>query len=494
VLAGDDLDETEALGVLGDLMRAIPALLLIHALLLTAAPLFAAEAEGAPAPVAMIRLDGAIDVPSSEYLTRALKVAEERGAQCLLILLNTPGGLGEPMKDMTEALLNAPLPTVVYVFPAGAYAISAGTFITLSAHIAAMQPATTIGAAHPVSLFSMPSVPEPPKEELEKTEGEGEDESEAEDRTTKISPDVMMEKVVNTFALQARVIAEARGRNADWAEQAVRESVVLSAKDAVEHNVVDLVAEDVDDLLNKIDGTEVRLPGRRTAVLRTIGAAIEEIPPTVKERFLHVLASADLLLVLLVLAGLGIMFELQNPGAILPGVIGGLSLLLALYSMAVLPVNYAGVGLILFGMLLLLAEVKIVSHGVLTVGGIASFVTGALMLMDTDTPFRSALTVSWQVIVFMALLLLGFFLFVIGAAVRAHMRKVQTGEQGMLGGKGRALTALNPKGRVLVEGERWRARAADGGIEEGHEIQVVGQEGFLLIVQGRGGTSTQERS
>jgi membrane-bound serine protease (ClpP class) len=289
--------------------------------------------------------------------------------------------------------------------------------------------------------------------------------------------------MVNTFALQARAIAKARGRNADWAEKAVRESATLEAADAVDEQVVDLLAEDVEQLLDEIHGREISLPGDRAVTLNTSGARRVEIGPTAKERFLHVLASPDILLVLLVLAGLGILFELQNPGAILPGVIGALSLLLALYSMAVLPVNYAGVALILLAMLLFLAEVKIVSHGILTVGGVASFIIGALMLTDTGTPFESALKVSWQVVIAMAALLVLFFLFVVGAAVRAHMRKVETGEQGMLGATGRALDVLEPAGSVLVEGERWRARAVDGGVGEGEGVEVVGQEGFTLLVR-----------
>ncbi len=448
--------------------------------------------EEAPRPVAMIRLEGAIDVPSAEYLERALGVAQGRDAQCLLILLNTPGGLGEAMKQMYEALLNASLPTIVYVYPAGAYAISAGTFVTLSAHIAAMHPATTIGAAHPVQLFSTPKMPEPP-ETPEPEVASDEDEAGGADREAREAAgapsDVMDEKITNTFALQARVIAEARGRNADWAEEAVRHNAILSARGAVDQGVVDLLADDVPGLLAAVDGWEVSLPGERTAVLATREAPVEEIKASAKESFLHVLADPNILLVLLVLAGLGIMFELQNPGAILPGVIGGLCLLLSLYSMAVLPVNYAGVGLIAFGMLLLLAEVKVVSHGVLTVGGVASFVTGALMLMDT--PLESALRVSWQVVLVMAMLLVLFFLLVIGAAVRAHMRKVETGEQGMLGEKGRALTALDPQGRVLVEGERWRARAVEGEVGEGEEVEVVDQEGLLLIVRRLGSGPTE---
>ena len=486
MLAEHELDDPSKDGVLAMRMRIGLASVVAAALVVVALGGARAKGEARP-PVAMIRLEGAIDVPTAEYLERAVRVAEERGAQCLLILLNTPGGLGQPMKEMTETLLSSPVPTIVYVYPAGGFAISAGTFVTLSAHIAAMHPATTIGAAHPVSLFSTPKMPEPPAEEEK-----GEEAGEAEKEKERFSPDVMAEKMVNTFALQARVIAEARGRNAEWAEKAVRESATLSATDAAELGVVNLVAEDIAGLLAAVDGWEVSLPENRTVVLATEGAAIEEISASAKERFLHVFADPNILLVLLVLAGLGIMFELQNPGAILPGVIGGLSLLLALYSMAVLPVNYAGVGLIAFGMLLLLAEVKVVSHGVLTVGGVASFVIGALMLMDTSlTP---ALRVSWQVIVVMAALLVLFFLVVVGAAVRAHMRKVETGEQGMMGEGGRALNALNPKGSVLVEGERWRARAVEGEVAEGDEVEVVGQDGFVLLVRRRGEGTPRARA
>jgi membrane-bound serine protease (ClpP class) len=479
--------------------------LILIALIALGAAGAASGAAPEPGPVAMIRLQGAIDVPSSEYLQRALRIAEEQDAQLLLILLDTPGGLGQPMQDMTKALLNAPLPTVVYVSPAGAHAMSAGTFVTLAAHVAAMHPVSTIGAAHPVSLFSMPELPGEEKKPEEPAgppappgaaeppgfaappgpagpaEGPGVEEERKPE--AKGSADVMTEKVVNAFAQDARVIAEARGRNAEWAEAAVRRSVAVGAKEALELGVIDLVADGVDDLLAKLDGREVTLSGGRVVTLKLAGAPVIEIRASAKERFLHVLADPNILLVLLVLAGLGIMFELQNPGAILPGVVGGLSLLLALYSMAVLPVNYAGVGLIAFAMLLFLAEVKVASHGVLTVGGVASFVTGALMLMDTE--LHPALTVSWQVIIVMAVLMVMFFLFVVGAAIRAHMRKVETGSQGMSKAPGRALTKLDPKGSVLVEGERWRARAAEGEIGEGEGVEVVGQEGFTLVVRRR---------
>ena len=494
-------------------MQGRRAPLILIALIALAGAAGATSHDRTPGPVAMIRLQGAIDVPSSEYLQRALRIAQEQDAQLLLILLDTPGGLGQPMQDMTKALLNAPLPTVVYVSPAGAHAMSAGTFVTLAAHVAAMHPVSTIGAAHPVSLFSMPELPGEEKKPAAPAPAapaapagppappgfamppgfatppgfavpaEGPGVGEERKPEAKDSAGVMTEKVVNAFAQDIRVIAEARGRNADWAEEAVRYSAAISAKKALELGVIDLVADSVDDLLAALDGREVTLPGGRVVTLKPVGAPVIEIRASVKERFLHVLADPNILLVLLVLAGLGIMFEMQNPGAILPGVVGGLSLLLALYSMAVLPVNYAGVGLIAFAMLLFLAEVKVVSHGVLTVGGVASFVTGALMLMDTN--LHPALTVSWQVIVVMALLMVVFFLFVVGAAIRAHMRKVETGSQGMSEARGRALTKLDPKGTVLAEGERWRARAAEGEIGEGEGVEVVGQEGFTLIVRRR---------
>jgi membrane-bound serine protease (ClpP class) len=445
-------------------MRGMRRLAFFTLAVVLTAPAWAARAP-AVRPVSLIRISGAIDVPSQEYLQRGLKQAQANGSQALLILINTPGGLAAPMKDMTEALLNAPIPTIAYVAPAGAYAMSAGTFITMAASIAAMQPNTSIGAAHPVDLFGTMPSPQPEEEQ------------------GKPAPDVMTRKVENAFAEQAKVIAQARGRNTAWAEKAVRESITASAREAVKLHVVDLLADDVGDLMTKLDGRRVTLPEKRTVVLHTAGAPVVEIAPSTKEKFLHVLADPNLLLVLLALAALGIMFELQNPGAILPGVVGGLALLLALYSMAALPVSYAGVGLILFGILLFIADIKVASHGILTVGGLISFVVGALML--TNTPVAPALQVSWQVVLVVAVLVAGFFLFVVGASVRAHLRPVQTGQEGMSRQHGRALEALRPQGEVLVGGEIWKARAVDGEIGEGDDIEVVGQDRLTLLVRKR---------
>ena len=420
-------------------------------------------------PPARIQIEGAIDVPTAEYLERSLRVAQDGGAQCLIIFLSTPGGLGEPMLRMTKALLNSPLPTVIYVYPAGGFAISAGTYITLSANIAAMHPATTIGGAHPANLFSMPESGQ-----------EGEDKGGG---RAKPSSDAAMDKITNTFAEQAKVIAKVRGRNVEWANQAVRESKVVSAEEALKLGVVEIIADSPGDLLSQLDGRKVTVAGGAQVVLHTKGAMMREIPPSARERFLHNLANPDLLLILLVLAGMGIMFELKSPGAILPGVVGGICLLLALYSMSALPVTTAGVGLIIFAMLLLLAELKVPSHGILTVGGVISFVLGAVLLMDTSV--APAIRTSWQVIIVMAVLLVLFFGFVVGAGIRAHRRKVGTGGEGLQQARGRALGLLAPAGEVLVEGERWRARAESGSIAEGEEIEVVGQDGLTLLVRKR---------
>ncbi len=447
-------------------MKGTPRLLSLWCGVLMMGLLGAAARAAPPRPVAVARIEGAIDVPTAEYLERSIEQAQSLGAQCLVVLVNTPGGLGSPMLRMSRALLNAPIPTITYVYPAGGFAISAGTYIVLSANIAAMHPATTIGGAHPVELIPMGRPPE--------QEGEG-----------KGKPSALEEKILNTFAEQAKVIAKVRGRNAEWADQAVRQSKVVSAEEAVKLNVVDLLADNLTDLLNQVDGRTVSLPDGRRVTLHTKGAPTLEITASARERFLHTLANPDLLLVLLVLAGLGIMFELKAPGGILPGVIGGLCLLLALYSMSALPVSYAGVGLVAFGMLLLVAEVKVPSHGVLTVGGITSFVLGAVLLMDTSV--SPAIRVSWQVIVVMSVLLLLFFFFVVGAAIQAHRRKVDTGEEGMRHERGKAVSALDPSGEVMVEGELWKARAVSGSVQEGEEIEVVGQEGLTLLVERRSG-------
>jgi len=412
-----------------------------------------------------ITIEGVIDPAMADYLERALHQAESDRAQCLIVKLNTPGGLGTAMDKMVGLLLNSSLPVVVYVSPGGAEAFSAGTFITLAANFAVMNPHTAIGAAHPLQLFSLPS-----------QEGEGGKEAAGQ-------AEAVMEKITNAYATKIRNIAEQRERNADWAEKAVRDSASITAREALALGVIDSLQPNEGDLLLWLEGKSAEIEGKKV-LLRTQGAVVEEIPASIKDRFLHRLADPNLLIILMTIATLGIIFELQNPGAILPGVVGGICLLLALYSMSVLPVTTAGLALIGFGMLLLILDIKVTSYGILTVGGIVSFIIGGLMLID-DERYGGVIKVSWEVVVTMAVLLGGFFIFAIGAAVRAHLRQPTTGKEGLIGKAGRALSGISPEreGEVFIEGERWRARSRQGNIAPEEKVKVLSLEGLTLIVQ-----------
>jgi membrane-bound serine protease (ClpP class) len=415
--------------------------------------------------VNIITIEGVIDPSGADYLERALAQAEGDGAQCLIVKLNTPGGMGTAMDKMVGLLLNSPLPVVVYVTPSGGEAFSAGTFITLAANFAVMDPHTAIGAAHPMQLFSLPS-------------------QEGESKSAQGQAEAVMVKITNAYVTKIRNIAEKRGRNADWAEQAVRDSKSNTAKEALVLKVIDSLQPSQATLLQWLEGKTTQVAGDKTVTLHIRDAQVVAIDPSIKDRFLHRLADPNLLLILMVLAVMGIIFELQNPGAILPGVIGGISLLLALYAMSVLPVTTAGLALIGFALLLFIADIKVPSHGILTAGGIASFILGGVMLID-DKRYGGVLKVSWQVILAMAALLVGFFLIVIGAAVRAHLRRPTTGIESFPGKVGRALSGLSPEedGEVLLEGERWRARSRQGNIGPEEKVEVVSLQGLTLIVQ-----------
>jgi len=447
-----------------EIQQGLRKALAIFALLgLAAAPWGQAKAP-ADSEVMVITIEGIIDPAMADYLERALNEAEESGAECLVLRLDTPGGLGTSMNKMTNLLLRSRLPVAVYVAPSGAEAFSAGTFITLAANFAVMHPNSTIGAAHPRELFSAPF-----------PEGE-------EGKAAREQAAVVMEKVTNAYAKKARTIAGARRHNQDWAEKAVRISATATASEALKLKVVDSLQPSLEGLLNWLEGRVAEVENKKVT-LRTRGAKITEIPPTLKDRFLHRLADPNLLLILMVLAAMGILFELQNPGAILPGVVGGISLLLALYSMSVLPVTTAGLALIAFGLLLLVVDIKVPSHGILSVGGIAAFVIGSLMLIDTR--YAGVVKMSWQVVVAMALLVGGFFIFAIGAAVRAHLRRPTTGAEGLVGAKGKAASAISSEreGNIFVAGEQWRARSQEESISPGEKVEVVAVEGLTLVVR-----------
>ena len=413
--------------------------------------------------VVRIVVDGAISPASAEFIEGAIEEADDSGAEALVIVLDTPGGLVESTREIVQAMMASRTPIVVYVAPSGARAGSAGVFLTLAAHVAAMAPGTNIGAATPVSMGGggLPGGPAPADSAIERSGG-----------------DPLERKILNDTVAFIRTIAERRGRNADWAETAVTEAVSVTETEALEQNVVDLVAASLPELLDRIDGREVEVFDRR-ATLRTAGADVRTLDPGLRFRILDTIANPNIAFILMMIGIYGIFFELMNPGAILPGVVGGISLLLAFFALQALPVNYAGVLLILFSLILFIAEVKVVSHGLLTVGGVIAFVLGATMLFDSP---GSLLRVSWSVIIPAALLTAGFFAFAMGLAWRVWKSKPTTGREGLVGERGVVRRRLDPEGQVLVHGELWRARAEEV-LEPGDPVEVVGVDGLTVEVR-----------
>jgi membrane-bound serine protease (ClpP class) len=410
----------------------------------------------AAAPVSTIQIDGVISPVTVRLVETALARAQSDGAGALVIQLDTPGGLERSMRLICQRLLNAEIPVIVYVAPTGARAASAGVFITMAAHVAAMAPATNIGAAHPVAV------------------GGGVDKE-------------SMRKIENDAAAFARTIATERGRNADWAEKAVRQSVSITEREAVKLKVVDLMAESLPDLLDKIDGRAVKTT-RGPVTLQTRGATVKAIEIGFRDRVLNVITDPNVAYILMMLGMLGLFFELSNPGVILPGVVGGISLILAFFAFQSLPINYAGLLLILFAIVLMIAEIKVVSHGILAIGGVVSMALGSLMLFDApEVGFR----VSWWVIVPTVGATAGMFLFVVAAGIRALTARSTVGAPALLGQTGVARGALSPEGHVLVQGELWRAVARGAPVEEGSRVRVVDVQGLTLTVEkdGREGTA-----
>ena len=420
--------------------RLLPALAVALAALATPA--------AAAAPVATLTLDGAISPVTVRLVELALAQAQADGAPALVVQLDTPGGLERSMRSIVQRMLGAEVPVVVYVAPTGARAASAGVFITMAAHVAAMAPATNIGAAHPVALGGG----QPDKESLR--------------------------KIANDAAAFARTIAAARGRNAEWAERAVRESVSITEREAVELNVVDLVAASLPDLLASIDGRRVTTAGG-PVTLQTRGVGVRPIEIGIRDRILTVITDPNIAYLLMMAGMLGLFFELSNPGAIVPGVVGGISLILAFFAFQSLPINYAGLLLILFGLVLFIAEIKVTSHGVLAVGGTVALALGSLMLFDApELGFR----VSWTVVGFTVGLTTLMFVGVLAAGVRALARRPALGAAGLVGQTAVALEPLAPGGQVAVQGETWRA-VADGFVPAGARVTVVAVDGLTLRVR-----------
>ncbi|MFH1862978.1 MAG: nodulation protein NfeD [bacterium] len=402
--------------------------------------------------VKTIEVDGIINPANSRYIIRAIDQAAEEKAEALIIELDTPGGLMDSMRDIVKAIMTSDVPVIVYVAPSGSRAGSAGVFITVAAHVAAMAPGTNIGAAHPVNL------------------GMGEKED---------STGVMMDKVVNDAVAFIRSIAQQRGRNADWAESAVRESASITETEALEKNVIDVIAVNKDSLLVLLDGREVSLPlGNRTLMLAD--SKMEEIPKTWRDQFLDIISNPNIAYVLMMLGIYGMIMELYNPGSIVPGVIGGICLILAFFAFQTLPLNIAGLLLILLAIILFLLEIKVTSYGILSIGGTISLILGSVMLIESPIP---GLRVSWGVILPAALGTILFFALAIGLSVKAQRSKPTTGMEGMIGEEGEVTKELAPVGYVKIHGEIWRAKSNSTSIPVGSQVRVVSVANMVLIVE-----------
>lgn len=417
---------------------------------------FSTVAVAGASTVRVVGVQGAVTPVTASYLKRNLTAASMQAETLVLIEMDTPGGLDTAMREIVKDVMASPVPVAVFVAPSGARAASAGAVIALAADIGAMAPGTNIGTAHPVSL------------------GEKQDK-------------VMEEKVLNDAEAYAEGIASRRGRNAAVAKRMVRENLSLPAEKALEEKMVDLLAADRADLLKKLDGWQVSR-GERTMVLATAGATVREEGMGTRERILDAISNPNVAYILLMIGFLGIFFELSNPGVILPGVIGGISLILAFFALQTLPVNYAGVLLILLALILFIAEIKIVSGGMLTVGGVVAMVFGSILLFESPEPY---LRVSWQVIAVTVGAVSGFSIFAVTMAIKAHRRKPTTGVEGIMGETGRALTAVAPEGRVFIHGESWEAWS-DEPVTEGEKVTVIAVEGMRVKVR-KAGTGDRER-
>jgi membrane-bound serine protease (ClpP class) len=399
-----------------------------------------------------IKIQGAIQPPVAGFIAESIAKAEKDGGEALIILMDTPGGLDTSMREIIKGIMDASIPVIVYVYPPGARAASAGSVILLASHIAAMAPGTNVGAAHPVTIG---------KEKADKE---------------------MMTKVVKDAEAYVRSLAAKRGRNAEWAAKSVKESASITANDALEKHVIDIVAENVDDLLVKADGKTVETK-KGKATLKLKGKKVVEIEMPFKYRFLSYLSDPNVAYLLMMLGMYGILFEIYSPGAIFPGVVGGISIILALYAFQTIPISFAGVFLILLGVVFFILELKIISHGVLGIAGIISIVIGSVMLIDLP---KSVLAISWKSILTVAVLSGIFFFGVVSYAIKAQLSKVKTGKEGLIGETGIARTDIFAEGKVFLHGELWNAQS-DESIGIGQKVVVTGVDGLVLVVKKKGG-------
>ncbi|HGE71470.1 TPA: nodulation protein NfeD [Candidatus Poribacteria bacterium] len=395
--------------------------------------------------------DLVINPVTSKFLIKAIDQADSDGSQCLIVMLDTPGGLQKSMETIYKAMLNSAVPIVVFVAPDGAQATSAGVFVALSSHILAMAPGTKIGSAHPVALGA-----------------------------EKMDEDVK-NKIVEHTVGEVKKIAELKGRNVEWAEKSVRDSISSTWKEAYDKKVIDLIADNINDLLAKIDGKEVITEtGKR--ILHTKNAKIRNIKMSLRERLLDKISDPNVAYMLLIIGFYGIFFELSNPGAVFPGILGGISIILAFFALQTLPVNYAGILLILLALILFILEVKVTSYGALSIGGITAMILGSLMLIDSSEPYAYIFKISFQLILPAVIVTAVFFIFGMVLVARTQKKKITTGREGLIGSIGVCSTEINPEGKVFLHGELWNS-ISDEHIMPKEKVKVIDIDGFTLKVE-----------
>ncbi len=399
--------------------------------------------------VYVLKAVGSVNPGLAEFIVEGIRMAEAENAEALVIELDTPGGLDASMRQIVQAIAGSKVPVVVYVYPRGGRAASAGVFITIAAEVAAMAPGTNIGAAHPVSIGM--------GAKMDKT---------------------MEKKVVNDFVAYGRALAEEKGRNPDWMEKAIRQSVSIPASEALKLKVIDVVADNLEDLLAKINGRRVAVGGK-TLVLKTAGVPVKEIPEGLRFRVLKYIADPNIAFILMMIGLAGLYFEMAHPGVVLPGVIGAICLLLAFFAFQTLPINYIGILLIILSFIFFILEFKVTSYGLLSLAGVASLFFGALMLFRGEKP---GMSISWSVLIPTVLTVSLFFIAVAGIVFRSHLRRTMTGSAGMVGERGVARTDLKPEGQVFVHGEYWHA-VSEEPMNAGEPIEVVQVVDLKLLVR-----------
>jgi membrane-bound serine protease (ClpP class) len=415
-------------------------IIFLPAIFLTSSVLAAQQGD-----IYIITIADAISPGTAEFIKSGIKTAEENGAACIIIQMDTPGGLAESMRLIVQNILASRVPVVVFVSPGGARAASAGVMITMAADVAAMAPGTNIGAAHPVGAG-------------------GQDIDGA-----------MSEKIINDMVAQAKSVAEKRGRNAEWVEDAIRESVSVTETEALKENIIDIIANDTDDLIRQLNGREIKDRG----ILKLDEANKIVLEETLRTKILRTISNPNIAYILMMIGLAGLYIELSHPGAIFPGVIGSIALILAFFAMQTLPVNYAGILLIVLAIIFFIMEMKISSYGLLSVAGIVSLLLGSLMLFEGDTP---EMKLSWQVLLPTIIIISGFFMAVASLVFRAQISKPATGAAGLVGEIGIVKKALTPEGKVFVHGELWNARAKEP-LDEDVKVRVVKVVNLLLEVE-----------